>query len=131
MKIKNLHDEMKVPSDLEARLEMLIDNLAEMEKRSKRRTKIRLYTGIAASIVILIFTGLLLNPKDKPLTSDSSIPEFVSTQQIDDPETAYREVRKALELMSMNLNKGIDEFSIVLTNEFKNSNEIINNSLKY
>jgi hypothetical protein len=131
MKIENLHDETKVPSDLEARLEALIDNLAETEKRSKRRTKMRLYAGIAASIVILVVAGLLSNPKDKPVTSDLSTPEFVGTKQIDDPETAYIEVRKALELMSINLNESIDEFSVILTNEFKRSNEIINKTLKY
>ncbi|MDR1339293.1 MAG: hypothetical protein LBK58_04485 [Prevotellaceae bacterium] len=125
MKTENLHDEIEVPSGLEARLEALIDRLDEAETRSKRKARTRLWTGIAASIAILIFAGLLSDSGNKPAVPNPEV------RQIDDPETAYIEVRKALELMSENLNKGIDEFSVTLASELEKSNEIINKTLKY
>jgi hypothetical protein len=128
MKTGNLHDEIEVPAGLEARLDALIDSLAETEKRVKRKIKLRLWTGsIAASIIIALSAGLLLKPENKPV--DSSVLASSGVRQIDDPEAAYKEIKKALELMSTNLNKGFDEFNVVFTNEFKKSNEIINKSL--
>ncbi|MDR0384466.1 MAG: hypothetical protein LBH60_00135 [Prevotellaceae bacterium] len=143
MKVKNSHDEIKVPADLEARLEALIDRLAEAEKQSRKRTVAYLWTGCAAACVtVLIFAGLLLTPKKKSFDTgvsetvshieDSLTPNNVNVggdgfsggiRQIDDPETAYREVKKALELMSDNFNRGIDEI--------EKSSEIISKTFKY
>jgi hypothetical protein len=126
MRTKNLHDETDVPAGLEARLEALIDRLAEAEKRSERKRKLRLWTaGIAASVVILISTGLFFRQK----------PEFVASnvsgiREITDPEIAYIEAQKALELVSRNLNKGLDQLNVISI-ELEKSNELINNILKY
>jgi hypothetical protein len=131
MKTENLHDEFEVPSGLEARLEALIDKLDEAEKRSKRKYRIRLWTGVAASVAVLVFAGLLLNPETEPSVSDSPVQEHANIRQIDDPEAAYSEIKKALELMSANLNRGIDECNIIFANELGKSNELIVKSLKY
>jgi hypothetical protein len=128
MKIEDLYDEIEVPAGLEARLDTLIDSLAETEKRVKRKIKLRLWTGsIAASIIIALSVGLLLKPANQPDTF--SVLASSDLRQIDDPETAYKEIKKALELMSTNLNKGFDEFNIVFANEIEKSNEIINKTL--
>ncbi|MDR2026543.1 MAG: hypothetical protein LBQ01_03170 [Prevotellaceae bacterium] len=125
MKTENLHDEYEVPAGLESRIEALIDKLAETEKRAKRKVRIRLWTGsMAAGILAVLFAGLLLWPENK-----SSVADSPGIRQIDDPETAYREVKKALELMSENLNRGLNEMDIVLTDELEKSNEIINKIL--
>jgi uncharacterized FlaG/YvyC family protein len=112
---------------LESRLEALIDRLAETEKRAKKKVKIRLWTGVAASVVAVFFAGLLLRPENKPVIPSVSV--LSGVRQIEDPETAYREVKKALELMSENLNKGFNELDTKLTNELEKSNEIINKTL--
>jgi hypothetical protein len=128
MKTENLHDEIEVPAGLEARLDALIDSLAETEKRAKRKIKLRLWTGsIAACIIIAFSAGLLLKPEKKPDTS--SVLASSGIRQIDDPETARIEIMNALDLISTNLNKGFDEVDLVFTAELKKSNEIINEVL--
>ncbi|MDR2287063.1 MAG: sigma-70 family RNA polymerase sigma factor [Prevotellaceae bacterium] len=109
MKTRDLHDEIEIPEGLESRLEALIDRLAETEKRAKRKTGIRLWT-VAAGIIVILTAGLLLIPENKPVAS-------FGVRQIDDPEVAYREVKKALELMSENLNKGLNELDFRITSE--------------
>jgi hypothetical protein len=126
MKTRDLHDEIEIPDGLESRLEALIDSLAETEKRAKRKAVIRLWT-VAASIVIILTAGLLLIPENKPVVPSVSVSSGV--RQIDDPEIAYREVKKALELMSENLNKGLNELDFRITSEFNKSSEIINKTL--
>jgi hypothetical protein len=129
MKTKDLYNEIQTPAGLETRLEALIDSLAETERRTKRRVRMYLWAGtIAACIVIAISAGLLLMPEKKPDTS-SVLASSRGIRQIDDPETAYREVKKALELMSENLNKGLDELDFVVTTELERSNEIISKTL--
>jgi hypothetical protein len=125
MKTEDLHDEIKIPDGLESRLEALIDKLAETEKRAKRKFKMRLRAGcVAASIIVVISAGLLLKPEKKSV--DSSVLASSGIRQIDDPHEAYREVKQALELMSINLNKGFDELDFVFKTEMEKSNEIIN-----
>ncbi|MDR1593252.1 MAG: hypothetical protein LBS43_02050 [Prevotellaceae bacterium] len=128
MKTRDLYDEIEIPDGLESRLEALIDRLAETEKRAKKKAKIRLWTSVAASVIIIFSAGLLLKPEEKPV--DSSVSVSSGVRQIDDPEIAYQEVKKALELMSENLNKGLNELDIRLTSELEKSNEIINKTLK-
>jgi hypothetical protein len=124
MRTEDLH-EADVPAGLEARLEALIDRLAESEKRSAKKRKIRLWTaGIAASVVILISTGWFFIPKNEFVASNVS-----GIQEITDPETAYIEAQKALELVSRNFNNGLDQLNVI-TIELEKSNELINNILK-
>jgi cell division septal protein FtsQ len=128
MKTEDLRDEIEVPSDLESRLESLIDRLSETEKQAKRKIKMRLLTvSIAASIILVLSVGLLLKTEEKPFVSSVSVSSGI--RHIDDPETAYRELKKALELMSENLNKGLNELDVNFTNELEKSNKIINKTL--
>jgi uncharacterized membrane protein YvbJ len=129
MKTRDLHDEIEIPEGLESRLEALIDKLAETEKRTKRKAKIRLWTSAAAAIIVIFTAGLLLKPENKPEISVSSVSVSSGVRQIDDPEVAYREVKKALELISENLNKGFNELDVRFTNELEKSNEIISKTL--
>jgi hypothetical protein len=130
MKTKDLCNECETPAGLESRLEALIDSLAETERRTKRARKARLWTvTIAACVVAVISAGLLLIPEKKPDTSSVLASSPRGFRQIDDPETAYREVKKALELMSENLNRGLDELDFVVTSELEKSNEIISKTL--
>ena len=128
MKTEDLHKEIEVPAGLEARLDALIDSLAETEKRAKRKIKLRLWTGsLAACIIIALAAGLLLKPENKHDTS--SVLASSGFRQIDDPDEACREVKNALELMSINLNRGFDELKVVFSDELEKSNEIIYKTL--
>jgi hypothetical protein len=123
MKTEDLYEEIKIPEGLESRLETLIDELAATESRTKRNVRIRLWTGgIAASIVIALSAGWLL--RTEPVTL--SVPVSSGICPVDDPEAAYREVKKALELMSVNLNRGLEEIDVRFVNELEKSSEIIN-----
>jgi hypothetical protein len=126
MKTDDLYAEIDVPAGLESRLESLIDNLADTERKSKKRAKqTKLWMSIAASAVLLLSIGLFIrfqSEKNLPVTSQQ-----VNT--IDDPEIAYLETQKALKLVSMNFNKGLNQLGII-TDEIDKSNKILNKTLK-
>jgi hypothetical protein len=120
------YDEIDVPENLETKLEALIDQWAETEKQAKRKTRqLRLWmTAIAASFAFAALTcGLLFLEK-------KSEPQHVEWKPnyIEDPETAYMEMQKALLLISSNLNKGLDQLMLTL-DEIEKSNETISNKL--
>jgi hypothetical protein len=125
MKMKDLYDEIEVPAGLESRLESLIDTLARNEKRSKRKIRqLRLWTGcVAATLFLLLSTGLFLKSGLNPFNGGSAI------QPVENPEIAYQETQKALELVSRNFNKGLDQLTVV-NKEIEKSNQIINKALK-
>jgi hypothetical protein len=127
MKTDELYEEIEVPADLESRLETLIDNLAETERKSKRKFKQMSFWigGIAASIVVLLAIGWLLNNKNKPDT-----PLVVQTAYSDEElEFACRETQKALELVARNFNKGLDQLALV-EYEIEKTNQLLNKTLK-
>lgn len=126
METQNLYENIEVPEDLEARLESFIDNLAEAEKKAKRKAiKIKLFiSGIAASILLGLFTlSFLYTGKNTELQYCEWKPNI-----IEDPEIAYAETMKALVLFSNNLNKGFNSLEMV-SDEMIKSNERINNKL--
>jgi hypothetical protein len=125
MKTKEVDEEIKIPAGLEFRLEKLINKLADTEKQSKRKSRrVRWWIGSAAATVLLLFsTGLLLKPEFNSFSSSRV------DQTIENPEIAYLEVQKALELVSRNFNKGLSQLDVVAS-EIEKSNYILNKTLK-
>ena len=113
MKTKDWKDEeIAIPDGLETRLEQLIDRLAEQEMQAKRR---RLWLGTfsaAASIALLLSAGIFFHTKQNNLRS------------IENPELACLEARKALEKVSVNFNKGLDQLAFV-SEKIEKTNQIL------
>ena len=109
-------EEIAIPDGLEAKLEQLIDRLAEQEMQTKRR---RLWTGTfsaAASIVLLLSISIFFymrQPNDSQLIA-----------QIENPELTYLEARKALEKVSVNFNKGMNQLAFV-SGRIEKTNQIL------
>ena len=119
MKTKNWKDEeIAIPDGLEARLEQLIDKLAEQELQTKRRRLWVSIFSVAASIALLLSVGMFFHtqqPNNSQLTA----------QNMASPELAYVETLKALEKVSVNFNKGMDQLAFVST-EIEKTNQILN-----
>ena len=114
-------EEITIPEGLEAKLEQLIDGLAEQETQKKRR---RLWIGsvsAAASIALLLSIGLFFHtrqPNDWRLTAGN----------IENPELAYFEAQKALEKVSVNFNKGMNQFAFA-SEKMGKTNQILDKTL--
>lgn len=127
-----------IPLGLESRLNSLIDELAEAEakefvsmpvtrKTNHRQLWVRV-GGIAASLAILFSIELIVNDKEE---GDMSVQlahnvELKDTYQ--DPDVAYQEAEKALLLVSANLNKGVNQISVV-SKSIDKSNTILDKSV--
>ncbi|MDR2804343.1 MAG: hypothetical protein LBB85_01690 [Dysgonamonadaceae bacterium] len=127
MKTDDLLDTTEVPAGLESRLGILIDRLAEEEKRSAAKTRQlrRWISGIAAGVTLLLGAGIFLysgSSKDTVLTAQTTA---LSEEQI----LACREAQKALALVSRNFNKGMEQWSLAV-NEIEKSNHTINKTFK-
>lgn len=120
-----IYEKIKVPDGLEARLEALIDNLADAEKLSKRKAKqMRLWmAGAAASIALFVSIGLHHLPENKSPDTMAQIGTNI------DPEIACMEAQKALLLVSLNFNKGLNQLAMV-SQELDKSNQILNKTFK-
>jgi hypothetical protein len=126
-KENELFEEIEIPEGLEARMEALIDHLAEAEKRSKqKKTKqIWLWIGsVAAGIALLISAGVFYYSQNK-----INQPPVTQSNVVTDPKIACLETQKALELVSRNFNQGLNQLAMV-TNELDKSNQILNKTLK-
>jgi len=118
MKTNNCkEEEIAIPDGLAARLEQLIDGLAEQETQMKRR---RMWLGTlsaAAAIALLFSTGIFFHTKQSNLRS------------IENPELAYFEAQKALEKVSVNFVKGMNQMTFV-AEKMEKTNQILNKTFK-
>lgn len=98
--------DIEVPIDLQNKLSKSIDRWEETEKRVVRiKHDRRIYwqwvSGIAAGILLIfsVWTYVDRNENNTPALADTYT----------NPEDAYKEAQKALALVSMNLNKGMEQ----------------------
>lgn len=78
----------------------------EIERRSTRTssfTFFRIAAGIAILLGLFFTMRSLMDDDENPLPAD----EMVIVDTYDDPEVAYQEVKKALMLVSKNMNQGM------------------------
>ncbi len=110
-------DDIEVPSSLSNKLSSLIDDLSEKEKPKRRSIMIRRVSAIAASLLLLISVGLfILNDRH---------PHSVLADTYTDPEEAYIETQKTLQLISSTLNDGMKPLKqasddIIMVNQIVN-----------
>ena len=124
MKTNDWKDEdILIPDGLEARLEQLIDNLAEQEKQTKRRRLWVSTFSAAAGIALLLSIGVFFYPKQ------TGHWQLTAQAEIENPERAYIETLKALEKVSVNFNKGMDQLAGV-SEKLDKTNHILDKTFK-
>lgn len=128
-------DNIVINDNLENKLNVLIDNLANkgitnsQQKtlhKKKNHQIIFWFSGIAASIAILLSVVLLLNDKTE---NSLQSPSLVLRDTYTDPDKAYAETEKALLLISSKLNKGLSGID-TFEEGIEKSNAIIDRNLK-
>lgn len=75
------------------------------------------WLSIAASVIILIGVGTFILYNNSEPKKNQDLGTF------DNPEMAYQQTQKALELLSQNVNVGIESVSYI--NEYQNSKNLI------
>lgn len=96
-----LDQSIEVPAGLKSKIIGTLDQIERSEKRV-RRISIYSLTGLAAGLILLfsVYLGFLKEEKNGPV---------IAQYTIDDPEIAYQEARKALELIAEKWNTGTSE----------------------
>jgi hypothetical protein len=110
-------EEIIIPEGLEAKLEQLIDDLAEQEKQTKRRRLWISALSAAASIALMVSVGVFFYtqpPRDRQLTA----------HEIQRLELAYLEAQKALENVSVHFNRGMNQLAFV-SEKIEKTNQIL------
>ena len=100
-------EQIPIPEGLEERLSAKIDEWERVEQKTKKQ---RLwlpiamrYAAIAASIVLIFGVGFyFLQHEDEPVN-------LAEQDTYQDPVIAQREAEKALNLLAINLNKGMGQ----------------------
>ena len=92
-------DETEVPSLLNDKLSSLIDSLSEKKAPERKNILLRRFSAVAASLLLLIAVGLYV------LDGRQTQPMLVDT--FTNPEEAYAETQRTLELISSALNDGV------------------------
>lgn len=93
-----------IPEGLEQRLSDKIDEWERLEiAKTKRTVRLRTFIAVAASLVIV--AGIGWN-----IYSSRSEVELGTQDTYSDPEVAYNEAQKAVELLASNLNKGMNVY---------------------
>ena len=124
---------IEVPVNLESDLKALIDNISQKDEMVseavQKKNRILLWAvSIAASLALIVSAGLYFNRQ--PIGKGTVLAQVNYKDTYSDPEIAYQEARKALMLVSGNLNKGIDQLSDMQENINK-SNAILSKSLNH
>jgi hypothetical protein len=133
LEMQEIDSNIDIPSGFEDKIVNLVDGLAQQEDRAARPMQIRKsillwFVSAAACIALIVSAGLYFNRQ--PLGQGTVLAHTNLKDTYTDPNVAYEEARKALLLVSCNLNKGINQLSTVEENIDK-SNEILNRSLNH
>lgn len=100
-------EQIPIPEGLEERLSAKIDEWERVEQQTKRQRLwlpiVMRYAAIAASIVLIFGVGFyFLQHEDEPVN-------LAEQDTYQDPVIAQREAEKALNLLAINLNKGMGQ----------------------
>ena len=98
-------EQIPIPEGLEERLSAKIDEWEKEEKQQKAKhrslfPKALRYTAAAASVVLVVGVGIHLLSQDKYM-------DLAEQDTYQDPMQARMEAERALNLLAMNLNKGM------------------------
>lgn len=100
-------EQIPIPEGLEERLSAKIDEWERVEQQTKRQRLwlpiVMRYAAIAASIVLIFGVGFyFLQHEDEPVN-------LAEQDTYQDPAVAQQEAEKALNLLAINLNKGLGQ----------------------
>lgn len=98
-------EQIPIPEGLEERLSAKIDEWEKEEKQQEAKhrslfSKTLRYTAAAASVVLVVGVGIHLLSQDKYM-------DLAEQDTYQDPMQAKMEAERALNLLAMNLNKGM------------------------
>ena len=96
-------EQIPIPEGLEERLSAKIDEWEQEEKQARHHIRLPRalrYTAIAASIALVIGVGFHLLRQDEPAN-------LAEQDTYQDPIKARQEAERALNLLAVNLNKGM------------------------
>lgn len=110
----------EVSASLNNKLSSLIDGLSSKERPRRRNIVVMRISAVAASLLILISVGLfVMNSKQH---------QSILVDTFTDPQEAYAEAQKALEMVSATLNTSLDPLKKASSN-ISDVNQLINESL--
>lgn len=118
-----------IPVGLESNLENLIDELDAKEaqtpkvilsQQSNKRSLWKWVGGIAAGLALLITGGVYLNKESSTIGMPVQTSTITQISEVD--QRKIKEAQDALILISKNLNKGVDQLSMVSDNLDKTNN---------
>jgi hypothetical protein len=100
-------EQIPIPEGLEERLSAKIDEWERVEQKTKKQRLwlpiVMRYAAIAASIVLIFGVGFyFLQHEDEPVN-------LAEQDTYQDPAVAQQEAEKALNLLAVNLNKGLGQ----------------------
>ena len=110
LNLKSL-EQIPIPEGLEERLSVKIDEWEHEERKDKRHTllpRVLRYTAAAACIALVFGVGYHLLNQDE----NTNLAEQDTYQ---DPVKAQQEAERALNMLAMNLNKGMEHLEKVNT----------------
>ena len=103
-----------VAEGVEHRMSRMIDQWNRVESTSRRRSRnyaMKWLAGVAASMLLLIGVSYYVGTSQQQART-AALPQ----DTYNDPRMAYKETEKALQTLSENLNKGIQEMEKIKTN---------------
>ena len=106
-------EQIPIPEGLEERLSAKIDEWEKEEKQQKAQRRTLLpralrYTAVAASIALVFGVGYhYLQREELPSSREGQGVGFAEQDTYQDPVKAQQEAERALNMLAMNLNKGM------------------------
>lgn len=126
--VKHEHTPIEVPSHLEANLTSLIDKLAEEEApKTSIRKHLRLWSGVAASVAIILSVGFYVN--NLSIEEGNKVANKTTHNGLTITDAEYIQAEKAMRLLSYNFNKGMQQLDEMQVNLDK-TNRIFNETFK-
>lgn len=120
---------IEVPSHLEANLNSLIDKLAAEETpKTSLRKHLRLWSGVAASVAIILSVGIYVNNLSIEEESNK-IASKATHNSLTITDAEYIQAENAMRLLSYNFNKGMQQLDEMQENLDK-TNRIFNETFK-
>ena len=101
-------EQIPIPEGLEERLSAKIDEWEREEKKPRRRISVLRYVAAAACFALVIGVGFhYLQREEFPSSREGQGVGLAEQDTYQDPVKAQQEAERALNMLAMNLNKGM------------------------
>ncbi len=121
-----------IPSDLESKIETLIDALDRQDKskiRNKRKQLLIKSISVAASLVILFSVGYLMKQESDSKQQTAGVTPVENYQFSEDEIKALQETERVLLIFSSNFNKSLEPIAL-MSEKVNKTNNILSSTLK-